>query len=50
VSAGAITILLLLVYTYAGYPVVIGLLAPHMPGIEPHGGPQPGVCIVDARI
>jgi len=27
VSAGAITILLLLVYTYAGYPVVIGLLA-----------------------
>ena len=26
-SAGAITILALLVYTYAGYPVVIGLLA-----------------------
>lgn len=29
--------------------LVIGLVAPHVPGVEPQGDAQPGVCIVDTR-
>ena len=49
-SAGAITILLLLLYTYAGYPVVIGLLARgarrrSAPGPEPVPLPFVSICL-----
>lgn len=49
-SAGATTILLLLLYTYAGYPVVIGLLARaarrrSAPGPEPVPLPFVSICL-----